>query len=193
MGVLERFKKTKSAEMIPVVLHLNARLQPVHRGELFEDMLEAVLSKYDIGTILGGGTSQMPSGEISSCDIELSLRSDYTERFRSFLCRIDMIPKGSYLLIGDERFEIGNIEGLALYLNGTELSEEVYLNSDINELIGLLDIAMENVGKRMSYWEGNRETALYYYGKSYDEMKEKISLIIQTYPLCEKCRVEQIA
>lgn len=98
----------------------------------------------------------MPSGEISSCDIELSLRSDYTERFRSFLCRIDMIPKGSYLLIGDERFEIGNIEGLALYLNGTELSEEVYLNSDINELIGLLDIAMENVGKRMSYWEGNR-------------------------------------
>lgn len=33
---------------------------------------------------------------------------------------------------------------------------ERYLNSDINELIGLLDIAMENVGKRMSYWEGNR-------------------------------------
>lgn len=70
---------------------------------------------------------------------------------------------------------------------------ERYLNSDINELIGLLDIAMENVGKRMSYWEGNRETALYYYGKSYDEIKEKISLIIQTYPLCEKCGIEQIA
>ena len=193
MGIIGRFKETQSVEMIPVVLHLNARLQPIHRGELFEDMLEQVLSQHNIGTILGGGTLQMPSGEISSCDIELNLRSDCTERFLSFLHRIDMIPKGSYITLGNKQFEIGNMEGLALYLNGTDLSAEVYQNSDINELIDLLDNAMENSGKRMSDWEGSRETALYYYGKSYNEMREKISLIIQTYPLCEKCRIEQIA
>ena len=42
MGIIGRFKETQSVEMIPVVLHLNARLQPIHRGELFEDMLEEV-------------------------------------------------------------------------------------------------------------------------------------------------------
>ena len=38
--------------------------------------------------------------------------------------------------------DIGTAEGMALYLNGTELPAEVYRNNDVNELIALLDFAL---------------------------------------------------
>ena len=47
MGIIGRFKETQSVERIPVVLHLNARLQPIHRGEL----LKICLKKYYLNII----------------------------------------------------------------------------------------------------------------------------------------------
>lgn len=37
MGLFDKFKSKGKQEIISVILHLNARLQPIHRGELFED------------------------------------------------------------------------------------------------------------------------------------------------------------
>ena len=88
---------------------------------------------------------------------------------------------------------IGTYEGLGLYLNGTDLPVEVYQSSDINQLIEQLDTELEGIAVRLSHWEGNAETALYYYGPSYEKMKEKVLLVTKTHPLCEKCRIEQIA
>lgn len=56
-----------------------------------------------------------------------------------------------------------------------------------------MDNALDGIGIRLSYWEGNSETALYYYGKDYLAMKEKITLITKSHLLCEKCRIKQIA
>ena len=39
-----------------VVAQLNCRVQPVHRGEFFEDPLEQKLQDEGLGTITGGGT-----------------------------------------------------------------------------------------------------------------------------------------
>lgn len=41
--------------------------------------------------------------------------------FISFLYRIDIIPRGSKLIVKEEVMDIGTAEGMALYLNGTEL------------------------------------------------------------------------
>ena len=38
-----------------------------------------------------------------------------------------------------------------------------------------------------------RETALYLYGPSFIEMQKAIADFIATYPLCERCRVVQVA
>jgi hypothetical protein len=60
--------------MIHVLVHLNARLQPLDRGEWFEEPLAAALREQNAGEVTGGGTLQDESGEIQSCDIEVELR-----------------------------------------------------------------------------------------------------------------------
>ena len=56
-----------------------------------------------------------------------------------------------------------------------------------------MEQAMEGIGRMYSYWEGSTYTALYFYGTSFAEMKEKIEPFIASYPLCQKSRIEQIA
>lgn len=41
--------------------------------------------------------------------------------------------------------------------------------------------------------EWDRYTALYFYGTSFAEMKQRIEPFIATYPLCQKSYIEQIA
>ena len=50
-----------------------------------------------------------------------------------------------------------------------------------------------NVAIRLSHWEEDKETSIYNYGRSYIGIQEKILPIINNHPLCEKCRIEQIA
>ncbi len=193
MNFFGRRKQKKQEKSVFVLLHLNARLQPMHRGELFEDILEEFISKYKLGQFMGGGTLQRDTGEIISCDVEMMIRKDKTEQFLEFLYEMDNIPKGSTVIVGNEEREIGFAEGLALYLNGTQLSPEVYENCDINYLIEQIDSALEDLVQGFSYWEGDRETALYYYGQSYKEIKQMLMPIVEKYPLCALCRIEQIA
>ncbi len=193
MGLFDKRKQKKQERFVFVLLHLNARLQPVHRQELFEEVLEEIIVKDKLGKFMGGGTLQKPTGEIASCDVEMMIQKDKLEQFLSFLYEMDNIPKGSTLIVGNEVQEIGLAEGLALYLNGTDLPQEVYENCDINYLIELLDTVLEEVVQGFSYWEGGSETALYYYGRSYAEIKEKMIPILEKYPLCAQCRIEKVA
>ena len=193
MGLFAKYKQKKQEKSVFVLLHLNARLQPVHRVEFFEEVLEELIAKYKLGQFMGGGTLQSASGEIVSCDVEMMIRKDKLEQFLTFLHEMDNIPKGSTMIVGNEEREIGFAEGLALYLNGTELPPEIYENCDINYLIELLEDALEDLVQAFSYWEGNRDTALYYYGSSYEEIKEKIMPIVESYPLCALCKIERIA
>lgn len=193
MGLFDKFKKKREEASVFVLLHLNARLQPIHRGEFFEDMFEEVFSQYDVGEIVGGGTLQEKTGEINSCDIEMDIKESKLEHFMAFLRKIDTIPKGSWVEIDEKKTEIGAAEGLGIYLNGTDLPEEVYSSCDINELIGEFDSALEGIGTRLSHWEGSRETALYFYGTGYEEMKTRIETVAKQNSLCEKCRIVRIA
>lgn len=88
---------------------------------------------------------------------------------------------------------MGQLEGLALYVNGTELADEVYENCDINHVISTICELIEGKGDFYSYNEHLSDTALYFYGSSYQEMVEIITPFLQEYPLCEKSRLLQIA
>lgn len=191
MSIFDKFKRNNT-NLIFVGVHLNARFQPIHRFE-FEDIIEGILKKHKVGELLGGGSSVMVTGEVSSCDMEFNIREDKIDSFVSFLHQLDFVPKGSFVSVGDEKIEVGCVEGLGLYLNGTDLDADVYKNNDINELLELLDGSLTGVAERQSYWEGSAVTAIYYYGKSYKDIQEIILPIIETHPLCEKCKLQQIA
>ena len=180
-----------------VVAQLNARLQPMDRGEFFEDPLDDALNRAAVGAISGGGTMQAENGEIQFCDIEIELRNSNPDAASVIIGELERLgaPKGSKLTIEAEKREIdfGVSEGLAIYLNGTDLPDTVYAECDSNFVLSELDRLVQGCGRVLSYWQGPTETAFYLYGKSFSEMKVKISEFVASYPLCQQCRIEQIA
>jgi hypothetical protein len=99
-------------------------------------------------------------------------------------------PKGSKAgLDGEETVPFGVTEGLGVYLNGTELPDEVYETNDVNELIGQLLDRLGGEGELQSWYEGPSETALYLYGPSADRMRDLIGDVLATHPLAARSRL----
>ncbi len=80
----------------------------------------------------------------------------------------------------------GVTEGLAVYLNGTDLPDEVYAAGDPNDLIAALLERLGAKGDMQSYWEGPRETALYLYGSSATCMDNLIAGALARFPLAQR-------
>lgn len=177
-----------------LTLQLNARLRPIDRGDLYEDKLDEHLKEEGIGECSGGGTMLLSSGEIEYCDVNVSIDDSYEalDKIQEILKKMG-VPKGSLLYNDEVYLPIGELEGMAIYLNGYELPDHVYDQCDINQVISDINIRIENVGSFYSYWEGPLETALYFYGTSFYNMKKQIQVFIKHHPLCQKCRIEQIA
>lgn len=189
---------TDTPKAVLVCARLNARLQPLDRAQHFEDPLTEALSAAAAGEVTGGGCQMSRNGEIACCDIEVELAE--VNRGVAVLCAsLNALgaPKGSSVTWSaagrSEEVAVGTTEGLALYLNGTDLPDEVYQKSDVNELIGELSDALGAQGAMLSYWQGPTETALYFYGASFLEMSRRMASIVASCPLCERSRIERIA
>lgn len=182
-----------------IVATLNDKIMPLDRGEIYGDPLDEFLQDNNIGEVTGGGTMQHKTGEIDFCDLEILFNSDKIEEnhIKQIIEKLEELgaPKGSYLRIEKTNKEIkfGQKEGLGLYLDGVNLSDEVYKTSDSEAII--LEIrklaGIEDTTHR--YWQGNIETGLYFYSDSYQNIKKSISEFVSNHPECENCRIEQIA
>jgi hypothetical protein len=168
----------------------------MHRDQL-EDGLKTVLEREapDVH-IVGGGTAVSDLGEPLSCDIELASGdfppADAVTAVIDFLEFVGA-PRGSSIVVnGDEPVGFGRTEGLGLYLNGTDLPDEVYETSSPDELINLITERLGTDGDIHSYWQGPTETALYLYGASASLMSERIADVLATYPLAQRSRLVPI-
>lgn len=182
-----------------VRIQLNERVMPIDRGDIYEDPIDEIIKSQSIGEVTGGGTLQSKSGEIEYCDLEIFINSETIDDEILNLLRTSVeklgAPKGSKLIIErtGEEILIGKYEGLGIYLDGKNLPANVYEENDINLVIEKLKELLDDKSEIIRYWEGNEETALYFYGKSFDEMKAKIQEYISQQPLCQNSRIEQIA
>jgi hypothetical protein len=185
-------KKKEDAPMWHLTLQLNARLMPTDRGAIIEDTIDRVLKERGIGAVDGGGTLMSVTGEIKHSDVEIYLneRSDknYDEVYE-IIMRLGA-PKGSILISEDGEKEIGDLEGLALYLSRADLDANPK-SCEINRLWSDLMDEIKGEHKYGSYWEGKEETALYFYGRSFDRMNELTARFIKRYPL--RNRIVQVA
>ncbi len=188
----------KNMQPIPVYAHLNARIMPVDRGERFEDPLADALAEKGFGEVTGGGTMQSSEGEIEFCGIDIDLfdAREGVPFISDFLTQCGA-PKGSKLEYELEEKKIeasfGEVEGLAIYLNGTDLPANVYQECDINEVVAQINRLLDKHGAIGGYWQGPKETALYLYGASATAMQKRIAGYMAEYPLCQRARVVQIA
>jgi len=187
----------EAAQGVMIIAQINARIQPVDRGDFFEDPLDSELRARALGQVTGGGTqlAEEPDG-IEYCDVEI-MATDATEGTLSQIAQIlDGLgaPKGSKLIVeGRDDVPLGRMEGLGLFVNGTDLPAEVYANADINHVIDECDRLMRGLGGKRGHWEGSRETALYFYGDSYEGMRDAIAGFVAEYPLLQRARVVRIA
>jgi hypothetical protein len=178
------------------VARLNAKLQPMHRGEIFEDPLDEELKKSSLGSVSGGGTQMAKTGEVECCDIEVEVGTASEEVAAKIVRILERLgaPKGSKLTLArDHEIPFGLTEGLAVYLNGTDLPEAIYKECDSNFVYSEFDRLLEGQGQVFSYWQGPSETAFYIYGNSFATMNERLQPFLSSYPLCQRCRVVQIA
>ncbi|MEO0912056.1 MAG: hypothetical protein AAFY59_03580 [Pseudomonadota bacterium] len=184
-------------EGLLVVARLNARVQPLDRYEYFEEPLSAFLKSAGLGRMTGGGTQLVgePDG-IAYCEIEMALSDDGPEAITALVRQLEETgaPMGSTLIReGAPDLPFGMLEGLGLYINGRDLADEVYATSDINHVIEECSRLIPDEAPILGHWEGSTETALYFYGRSFAEMSAAIAPFVESYPLCEKARLEQIA
>jgi hypothetical protein len=200
MGIFSKiFKSNKSKDKTYfVTAQLNHLLMPLDRGDIYEEPLDEALKKSNLGEVDGGGTMQKKTGEIEFIDVEIIL-NNLEEGIPFLLNKLEELgaPKSSILHIQDEskpkQIEFGKKEGLAIYLDGIKLPKEVYENSDINDLIEKLNNSIINIGKMESYWQGETETALYFYGENAEKIKHNFIPTLENYPLCKGCRIVTIA
>ncbi|PJZ76319.1 hypothetical protein [Leptospira neocaledonica] len=181
-----------------VTAQLNHLLMPIDRGDFYEDPIDDALRALDYGEVDGGGTMQLESGEIEYIDVEIFL-FNLDEGIPFLIKKMEELgaPKSSVLIIHDQsnprQIEFGKTEGVAIYLDGVNLPEEVYKTSDINEIVENFNNVLNGIGSMQSYWEGETETALYFYGSNAEKMKNILRTNLATYPLCEGCRIVTIA
>ncbi|MBM2618372.1 hypothetical protein JIG36_22685 [Actinoplanes sp. LDG1-06] len=172
---------------------LNARLRPFDRGDRYEDPLDEALSAKFTGVeVTGGGTMLTAEREPAYCDIDLDVEGDPEEVLALAVATLEAAgaPKGSTAAVDEgEPVPFGVTEGVAIYLNGTDLPDEVYRTSDINELITALLESLAAEGDMQSYWQGPTETALYLYGPSAARIRDLTAGVLARFPLADRCRV----
>ena len=154
-----------------------------------EDPLEEALQKHRVGSVTGGGTMLAEEGEIDFCEIEIEVREPVAESISLIKRALEELgaPRGSQLILEADGKElpIGVNEGLAVYLNGTDLPDEVYAECDSNFVYSEFDRLLGADGKVHSHWQGPKETALYLYGPSFETMQKRIAGFLGSYPLCQ--------
>src|SRR4051812_32896330 len=114
-------------------------IMPLDRGERYEDPLDAALSQRGWGEVTGGGSQLTEHKEIEFVDIDLEL-----ENLGEAVDLVKRVLEEAGAPVGSElRFEkdgkdfiipFGTQEGLAIYLDGITLPDEVYQSAGINEL-----------------------------------------------------------
>ena len=180
-----------------IIVNINAKLQPDDREELYEEPLNELLKEKLIGEVTGGGTYFCENREIECCEIELEV-SSYSKSNIDMIIKIlesFNVPKDSTLFMTstEKKITFGKTQGLAIYLNGKTLPDETYENCNLNVVYDEITNLLKGIGSIQSHWQGESESAFYMYGSSFDEMKNKIKPFLDTYPLCESCRIVQIA
>jgi hypothetical protein len=171
-------------------------IQPLDRGDRYEDPLDEALGSEDLGGTCGGGSQLSSECGIEFVDIEIELRD--LQRGLPVIRRVleqQGAPKGSVLRFTEggeaKTVTFGITECLAIFLDGVGLPDEVYQSTDINELADQINDILEakSAGEIHGSWAGPEETGIFILGPSAQGLFEALSPVLNSYPLAQNARV----
>lgn len=173
-----------------VTARLYEHIEPLDRGERYEDPLDAALREAGVGEVTGGGSQLGALGEIEFADIEIVV-SDVDAALPVITEALEKAgaPAGSQLL-GSEAVlrEFGTRQSVAVYLDGVSLPDEVYANLDFEDTIGRLTEAA-GTDSYHGYWQGAQETGLFFFGDDAEAMCSRIEAVLRQMPIGQNARV----
>jgi transposase InsO family protein len=184
----------KKATTIRASVTLREHVEPIDRGDRYEDPVFAALAKAKLGGQGdGGGTLCSKDGEIEEADFDVVLRSPEAAAIVTRTLESAGAAKGATLeyTIGKKTTKVrfGITEGIAIYLDGVNLPAAVYTKTSAQELLDKLTEALGEDADFRGSWQGPRETALYMYGLDAEALFEKMRPVLTSYPLCKNARV----
>ncbi|MBK9143818.1 MAG: hypothetical protein IPM23_15050 [Candidatus Melainabacteria bacterium] len=178
-----------------VVARINEYIQPIDRGDRYEDPLNDALEEKGLGEVTGGGTELSSEGRIDGVDLDIEL-ADLDEALsltRKTLVELG-IPAGSrltYTQNGEEKTEmIGDLEGLEIYLDAVGLPDEVYETLDFPAEYERLTAMLKNAdGEPRCVYDLNEETLITAYGPDADRLFASIETVSNTIPVFQNARI----
>jgi hypothetical protein len=173
-----------------VLARFYEHIEPIDRGDRYEDPLNDVLESAAIGRVTGGGSQLNEDGRIDFVDIEIEL-IDLDAALHAVVEALERAgaPQGSEILQdGNVLREFGAAQCVAVYLDGVTLPAEVYADLDFDQLTADLDSAA-GVGSYRGHWQGPEETGLFFFGSNAEELFARIHPALLALPIGQNARV----
>jgi hypothetical protein len=173
-----------------VIARLYEYLEPIDRGERYEDPLHDALTAAGLGRVTGGGSQLNASGGIEFVDLEIEL-VNLDDALATTVSALETAgaPAGSEILHdGAVLREFGTTQCLAIFLDGVSLPDDVYANLDFADVVTQLGDAA-GPGSYRCFWQGSEETGLFFFGSDAEEMFRRVEPVLSTLPIGENARV----
>lgn len=175
-----------------ILARVYEHIEPIDRGERYEDPLQAVLEAKNLGRVTGGGSQLNELGAIEYADVEIELANlDDALGAAADALEAAGAPQGSELIdAADGRVlkAFGKQQCLAIHLDGTSLPDEVYAGLDFDAVVEQIGSAAGD-GSYRGLWQGNEETALFFFGDDADAMFARVEPVLRALPIGQNARV----
>lgn len=175
-----------------VVARLYEHVEPIDRGERYEDPLQAVLEQASLGRVTGGGSQLNELGGIDYADVEIEL-ANLDEALRLVVDTLEQAgaSQGAEIVDtsnGEVLTTFGHRQCLAIFLDGTSLPDEVYAELDFDAVVAELESAAGEQSGR-GFWQGAEETGLFYFGDDAEAMFARVEPVLARLPIGQNARV----
>ena len=175
-----------------VLARVYEHIEPLDRGDRYEEPLHAVLENGKLGRVTGGGSQLNELGGIEYADLEIEL-ANLDDALKTVVDTLEQAgaPQGSELiLLSDGRVlgEFGRQQCLAIYLDGVTLPDEVYADLDFEAVVSEIGAAAGE-GSYRGFWQGPEETGIYYFGPDAEAMFGRVEPVLRRLPIGQNARV----
>ena len=175
-----------------VIARVYEHVEPIDRGDRYEDPLQAVLERANIGRVTGGGSQLNEVGGIEYAEVEIELAN----LDGAVGVVVDALEKagasqGSELIDptdGRVLRQFGTQQCLAIFLDGTTLPDEVYADLDFEAVVTELAAAAGD-GSHRGFWQGPAETGLFFFGSDAEAMFARVEPVLRRLPIGQNARV----
>jgi hypothetical protein len=173
-----------------VLARFYQHIEPIDRGDRYEDPLNDALEAAGIGRVTGGGSQLTEEGRIAFADIEIEL-ADLDGALQTAVQALERAgaPQGSEIhQDGSVLREFGSAQCVAVYLDGVSLPDEVYADLDFDQLVAQIDGAAGE-GSYRGHWQGPEETGLFFFGPDAEDLFARIEPVLLALPIGQNARV----